>query len=86
MSAVNRWDDLQILRLIDELEGTEPGALMSGFTLMHRARPGAELDHQRDPQPLANELLLARDAGLLTFDDRTYGQRLADPQRSRRAS
>jgi hypothetical protein len=35
---------------------------------------------------LANELLLARDAGLLTFDDRTYGQRLADPQRSRRAS
>jgi uncharacterized protein (TIGR02391 family) len=75
---MKRWDDVQILRLIDELEGSEPAALMSGFTLMQRARPGAELDHQRDPGPFANELLLARESGLLTFDDRVYGQRAAD--------
>src|SRR5712692_9311869 len=47
---------------------------------MQRARPGTELDHQHDPAPFANELLLAREAGLLTFDDRVYGQRSADPQ------
>lgn len=77
---MKRWDDLQILKLIDELEGSEPAALASGFSLMRRARPGAELDHQRDPAPFAHELLLAREAGLLTFDDRVYGQRPADPQ------
>jgi len=49
------------------------------LALIQRARPDAELDHQRDPRPFAHELLLARDAGLLTFDDRTWGQRLADP-------
>jgi len=37
---VKRWDDLQILRLIDELEGGETAALTSGFALMQRARPG----------------------------------------------
>src|SRR5438045_3841331 len=78
---VRRWDDLQILRQIDELEEGEPVALMTGFSLMNRARPGADLDHQRDPQPFAHELILARDADLLTFDDRTYhGQPLADPR------
>jgi uncharacterized protein (TIGR02391 family) len=80
MVNVKRWDDLQILRLIDKFEESEPAVLATAFSLMQRMRPGAELDHQRDPAPFAKELILARDAGFLTFDDRVYGQRPSDPK------
>ena len=53
---MKRWDDLQILRLIDELEGSGSGELRSGYALMQRARPGADLDHERDPRLFAHEL------------------------------
>jgi len=79
MAVMTRWDDLQILRLLDELEGSEPGVLRDGRMLMERARPGGQLDYQRDPAPFARELLLARKAGYVTFDDQTWHRPLADP-------
>ena len=77
---MKRWDDLQILRLMDEAAESDPGALTNGLQLMERARPTRELDHERDPPAFAQELLLARDAGLLTFQDRVFAQRPADPR------
>jgi uncharacterized protein (TIGR02391 family) len=47
---------------------------------MERAREGRQLDYQRDPATFAHELLIAREAGLLDFDDRSYGPRIADPR------
>src|SRR5438445_6575558 len=75
-----RWDDLQLLKLIDKCEESETGSLSSGFQLMERAREGRQLDYQRDTATFAHELLIAREAGLLDFDDRSYGPRLADPR------
>lgn len=75
-----RWDDLQLLKLIDECEEKETGSLSSGFQLMERARGGRQLDYQRDPTTFAHELLIAREAGLLNFDDNGYGPRIADPR------
>ena len=75
-----RWDDLQLLQLIDKCEESETGSLSSGFQLMERAREGRQLDYQRDPASFAHELLIAREAGLLDFDDRSYGPRIADPR------
>jgi uncharacterized protein (TIGR02391 family) len=76
-----RWDDLELLRLIDGLEESETGALSSGFYLMERCGRGKQLDYTRDPALLARELLIARDAAYLTFDDQVgYGMRLADPR------
>lgn len=76
-----RWDDLDLLRLIYELEQIETGSLMSGFSLMERSLRGRGLTYQEsDPRILASELLLARDAGFLTFDDRSWpGQQMPDP-------
>jgi len=75
-----RWDDLDLLRTIDELEESEPAVLFTGFSLMERMGRARSLDYSRDPASLARELRLARDAGYLTFDDRAgYGMRPADP-------
>jgi len=71
---VKPWDDLQILRSIDEFEASEPGTLSLGLNLMERMRPGAELDQQNDPLTFARELILAQSAELLTFDEHQYGQ------------
>lgn len=71
---VKRWDDLQLLKLIDELEESEPGTLIQGLTLMDRARPLADRDPQNDPRNLAHELLLARAAGLLEWKEWNTGQ------------
>jgi len=77
-----RWDDLQLLRLIDKLETTEPAAVSRPFSLIERAarelnRP---VNYAEDAKSLAEELLLARDAGYLTFDDLGYGGQLTDPK------
>lgn len=75
-----RWDDLELLRWIDELEQYEPAVLFTGFSLMERMGRGKALDYKADPASFARELLLARDAAYLTFNDRAgYGMRQADP-------
>jgi uncharacterized protein (TIGR02391 family) len=76
-----RWDDLQLLHLIDDLEESEPAAVSSGFQLMDRAGRAwdRQIDYTIDPPLLVHELLIARVAGLLTFDDLAYGSQIADP-------
>jgi len=78
-----RWDDLQLLRLIDELETTETGALSRPFSLIERAAREwkRQVDYAEDARLLTAELLLARDAGYLTFTDQTYGSAPTDPTR-----
>ena len=63
-----RWDDLQLLRLIHELDTSEQVApLASGFSLMQAASEGRTIEWGRDEQMFARELLLARDAGYLEW-------------------
>jgi uncharacterized protein (TIGR02391 family) len=77
---MKRWNDIQILRLIDEAEESAPAALSSGLQLLDHARLGtAEYDQQRDPPTFVRELLLAREAGLLSWDDRAQDQWMANP-------
>jgi hypothetical protein len=65
-----RWDDLQLLRWIDELEQTNH-AIANGLDLLK------ELNH-RDGLPIhegvsefAKELALAHNAGFMTWTDRS---------------
>jgi uncharacterized protein (TIGR02391 family) len=64
-----RWDDLQLLALIDSLEEAEPAYLNSAYTLFQKAtddRPPGSDGAERD---FVRELLLAANAGLLTWID-----------------
>jgi uncharacterized protein (TIGR02391 family) len=62
-----RWDDLQLLRLIDDFEESEQtGHLASGYTLM-QAAAGRPIDWDRDCRTFARELLLASHAGYLEW-------------------
>jgi uncharacterized protein (TIGR02391 family) len=76
-----RWDDLQLLRLIDELETNEQlGQLMSGHSLMQVASDGREIDWGRDERTFARELLLAHAAGYLEWNDQVHPHvRQSDP-------
>jgi hypothetical protein len=76
---MKRWDDLQILRHMDEVAESNPSALMHGLQLLQSSQPPGEWDHLRDPPAFAKELLLARDAGLVTWEERDYGQELSNP-------
>ena len=63
-----RWDDLQLLRLIDECETNgQTGHLASGYSLMQLASGGQPIDWNQDPRIFARELLLASDAGYLEW-------------------
>ena len=63
-----RWDDLQLLRLIDECETSgQTGHLASGYSLMQLASGGQPIDWNQDPRIFARELLLASDAGYLEW-------------------
>jgi uncharacterized protein (TIGR02391 family) len=76
-----RWDDLQLLHLIDRLESTEQiGPLMSGHGLMQTASEGQTIDWDRDSRTFARELLLARAAGYVEWFDQFYpGGQQSDP-------
>jgi uncharacterized protein (TIGR02391 family) len=78
-----RLDDIQLLRLINDLELNDSGALFSGLSLLQRAAKaagGKVLDIQRDYGPFARELVLARDRGYLEFKERPmYGSPMYDP-------
>ena len=65
-----RWDDLQLLRLIDEFETTEQiGQLMSGYSLIQAASVGETIAWGRDERTFARELLLSRAAGYIEWID-----------------
>jgi uncharacterized protein (TIGR02391 family) len=71
-----RWDDLQLLHLIDEFEETDQtGHLSSGYNLIQAASGGQAIDWDRDTRTFARELLLARAAGYLEWTDQLYPNR-----------
>jgi uncharacterized protein (TIGR02391 family) len=74
------WDDLQLLQTIDLAEGSELGALTNGQTLMQRVANGQPLDHSRDFVPFVWELLVANDAGYVTWDNRGVYRQDVDPR------
>jgi len=75
-----RWDDLELLHLIDEFEGEQSGQLSSGWQLMQAASQGRTVDWDRDCRTFARELLLARVAGYLEWTDPfNPGVRVLDP-------
>jgi len=68
-----RWDDLQLLRLIDDFEESEQiGQLASGYNLVQAASGGQPIDWDRDTRTFARELLLARHAGYLEWIDQFH--------------
>jgi uncharacterized protein (TIGR02391 family) len=67
-----RWDDLQLLHLIDELEASEQfGSLVTGYAFMQTASDGRAVDWDRDGRSFVRELVLARNAGYLEWVDMT---------------
>ena len=76
MEADVRWDDLQLLRLIDECEtGGQTGHLASGYNLIQTASDGQAIDWDRDTRTFARELLVARAAGYLEWTAQIYPNR-----------
>jgi hypothetical protein len=67
-----RFDDLELLRFILKDEETPTGALFSGFSLIQALAGSIVLNHPNDYRAFAKELLLAREAGLLDFEERTW--------------
>jgi uncharacterized protein (TIGR02391 family) len=68
-----RWDDLQLLRLVDESETSEQlGSLMNGESLMQVARKGEPIEWGRDERTFARELLLAREADYLEWTEQFH--------------
>lgn len=66
------WDDLQLLKIIDELETSEQlSDLANGYYLMQRAANGKTIDWNQDATSFARELLLIASAGYLTWTDRS---------------
>jgi len=66
------WDDLELLRNIDELETSEQMSdLSNGYLLMQRAAQGKAIDWNQDATGFARELLLIEAAGYLTWTDRS---------------
>ncbi len=75
------WDDTEVLRVIDESRRNNTGVAGSGMSLMEEiARRNAyQLDHRVDYGSFVRELLLARDAGLITYREIWWGDMAPDP-------
>ncbi|MDA8311631.1 MAG: TIGR02391 family protein [Actinomycetota bacterium] len=65
-----RWDDLQLLRWIDELEKTG-SYLGNGYFLLENVARLAGVQPHDDMRGFATELALAHNAGYLTWTDRS---------------
>lgn len=77
-----RWDDLQLLRLIDNFETNgQLGKLRNGMELMRAAGEGHEVAWDRDEGPFVRELFLARAAGYVEWVEpgKPPNVRRADP-------
>lgn len=67
-----RWDDLQLLRLIHELETSgQIGPLLNGHNLIQTAIGGKPIEWDQDPRTFARELILAHRAGYLEWKGRS---------------
>lgn len=64
-----RWDDLEILRVMNRLEQEEQSSLSTGLLLMEAIRPRKEIDWNRDDREFARELILAHSKGLISWKD-----------------
>ena len=73
------WDDLEILRGIDQLEQTETAYIQNGLWLMEKIAGGHVPEHQRHVA-FVHELILAAQAGYLEFEDSQAGWQAVDPQ------
>src|SRR5258708_23287782 len=71
-----RWDDLQILRWIDEIEQSNQ-YIGNGHNLLQQLSQRAGIGWQEEIRGFAIELALAHEAGYLTWTDRSpqYGGR-----------
>lgn len=65
-----RWDDLQLLHWIDELEQTNV-SVSNGINLLEQLAKSAGVPWHEDMASFAVELALAHDAGYLTWTDRS---------------
>src|SRR4051794_28188947 len=76
------WDDTEILRVIDEARRNNTGIAANGMTLMQQiaGRHGYQLDPNVDYGAFVRELLLARDAGLLTYNEIVWIGQPPDPR------
>ncbi len=77
------WHDLEILRIVDEAEQGERSGIHNGRDLI--AAVAADRDHvadtQGDHESFVRELLVVRDAGLLTWtESSTQGRGSFDPK------
>lgn len=67
-----RWDDLQLLRLIDELEASEQlGSLVTGYAFMQATGDGQGINWDRDGRSFVRELVIAQNAGYLEWNEIT---------------
>jgi uncharacterized protein (TIGR02391 family) len=76
-----RWDDLQLLRQIDEFETEENlGPLTTGHALFQEVGKAGSADWERDGRSFARELRIAHDAGYLDWNEMgSLGVRPPDP-------
>jgi uncharacterized protein (TIGR02391 family) len=74
-----RWDDLQLLALIDSLEESEPAYLNSGWALFQRATGNKNLPEE-DQRSFVRELLLGAEAGLLEWIENQAAGHVRRPQ------
>ncbi|MDQ2959804.1 MAG: TIGR02391 family protein [Candidatus Dormibacteraeota bacterium] len=75
------FDDVQILRLIDEYEQTATAYIYNGFVLLNAIAGGRILEIPNDYRQFARELLIAREAELVTFEELVgAGYRPLDPR------
>jgi hypothetical protein len=77
------WNDLEILRIVDEAEQGQRSGIHDGRDLI--ASVAADGDHvadtQADHESFVRELLVVRDAGLLTWtESATHGREPFDPK------
>lgn len=72
LGAMQQWDDLQLLKLIDDCEQSgDIGPLMNGMELLRRAGAERQLDWERDARSFARELVLAHRAGFVEWRDQS---------------
>ena len=77
-----RFDDLELLRLIDHLEQAgDIAPLRNGLDLMQRMSQGHDIDWNRDPSAFTFELILANRSGFLKWRDMSFQKvGAADPR------
>jgi hypothetical protein len=72
------WDDLDILRALDKLEGENRAYHGSGEDLL-KAAAGEQPVSDQDRAAFSLQLLMLRSQGRLTFDQQAFGTRVLQP-------